>query len=187
MSTGAGILIAIVARRNWLTHSGLLVVGLTFEVVGALGIALSELGSFLEYAAGHTVSVVGISWVCTWIILYPLILPSRPRIALFASLVAASMPPLAFLIVWMKSQQAQLPGGIQFVHVVLFMIPSYVCAAMAYIGARIIYRLGTEVVKERELGSYQLVSRIGMGGMGEIWQAKLAESGLLVETGLPFS
>jgi serine/threonine-protein kinase len=43
---------------------------------------------------------------------------------------------------------------------------------MAYVGARIIYRLGTEVVRERELGSYQLDSRIGQGGMGEVWRAR---------------
>ena len=171
ISISGAILIAIAARKSWFTHSGLLVAGLCFEVVGAFGIALSEAGGFFQFSADKSVYGVGISWVCTWIIFFPLVLPSRPRIALLTSLFAASMGPLAFLMVWLNSGRPPLPQGVLVSHLTIFYLANYICAGMAYIGARIIYRLGTEVARERELGSYRLEARIDQGGMGEVWKA----------------
>lgn len=148
----------------WYTRRGkasprlLLDVALVYEVFTALSVAL------LDYAElGPT---EGVSWIAVIILLFASLAPSTPRKTLVAAFAAASMGPVAAEI-W-RALGAQVPG---FGQVLILSIPNYLCAVVAGVIARIIYRLGGEVRKAREMGSYVLGDLIASGGMGEVWRA----------------
>ena len=88
-----GIFAAV--RRGALSSRRLLDLGLVFQVVGALGIAVREFWHGLPPTAGGSFLVPG---ECVWLVAYPLLVPNTPRKILVASLLAASMGPAALAI-----------------------------------------------------------------------------------------
>jgi serine/threonine protein kinase len=141
-----------------------LVIGLLFEVVGAYGIAAAR---YLD-PSPQPADVPVVSWVAVWILLFAAIVPNPPRRAVLAALGAATAVPVMVSAGMLLRDGVAPPPGLVF----RAFAPYLLVVALAYIGARVIYRLGTELTHARALGSYRLVERLGRGGMGEVWRAE---------------
>ena len=148
--------VAWMARMGRLTPRNLLRVSLVYQVAIALGISL---GDHLEPLPSE-LPLVAISWLCVWIVSFPLVVPAPPRWALLGGLAAASTWPLAYFIGLAAGNPPASPE----------------IAAMNFLEAYIAvgFAMFTTVVMRRlqEMGCYQLVERLDRGGMGEIWRAR---------------
>ena len=162
------LLVAAVIRSTRVPLPAVMTTGLVFEVVGSYGIAAAE---FLD-PMGITIGTghFGLSWVAVWTLIFTIVVPTPPRRALVAALAAASsVSVVVALVMAVYPNSARLTASQFFVGLVL---PYLLVVMMAYVGARVVYALGTEVSRARDLGSYHLVERLGQGGMGEVWRAK---------------
>ena len=162
----AGI-VAGVVRNPRVPVTAVMTIGIVFEVAGSYGIAAAE---FLNPMAVDLVGGYrGFSWVAVWTMFFMVVAPTRPRRALFAALASVSAVPVVVSVTFLMHPQLPRPNGAQFFFWLVF--PYLLVVVMAYIGARVVYALGAEVVRARELGSYRLEDRLGKGGMGEVWRA----------------
>jgi len=139
-------------------------VGLAFEILGALLISVAESRHPIlpeEIVRGH-------SSIAIWLVFFILLVPTcRFRSALAAFLTAA-MGPLGL---WLNIKLFGVPVPTSSQWVLLY-AAVVLTAAFALPMSRIIYSLGAQVSKARELGSYEMMEVIGRGGMGEVWRAK---------------
>jgi len=158
----SSIALAITARR-WCGHPAtVLRLAQVHEVVTCALIANMMWWGEITLHGGR------VSWVAVVILVYASIAPSTPRRTLVVSLVAASMEGVAVFIAWLRGV---LPPDANAFSIAWHLVPQYLCAVLAIIPVTIIRKLGLQVTRARELGSYTLGERIGRGGMGEVFHA----------------
>ena len=163
------LIVAVSALVAWLAHgsrinAGWLVnVGLGYEVLVAFGIALQD--NLGPHSVGRPLEEI--SWMCVWIVMFPLVVPASPRRVLAASVLAA-FTWLAAFVIGVRLGTPVPPTRV----IVLNFLEGYLAAGLALLPTLILRRLHAQVEKARHMGSYQLVEILGHGGMGEVWRAQ---------------
>ncbi len=172
ISIAMALLVAWMTTRPGISSTTIVNGGLVFQVVGSYGIAMAQYWGVyegLQYQQEH-LEVFGLSWVAVWMMLFAIVVPTRPRKALVAAVASASSVPIVMAL-------SMKYGGTSIVlepheFFLGLIMPYLLVIMMTHVGARAIYRLGRQVAEAREMGSYKLVERLGVGGMGEVWRAE---------------
>ncbi len=136
--------------------------GLLYEIVLCVGLAFEEqlLLDFFDPDPSLSFTVVVL-------LIFPLLVPTPWPRRIVVTLVA-SLSPLIALPAALAASGEVMP---ETRFILANTIPSVVVGLFALYGARVAHVLRSEADAARQIGSYELLERIGEGAMGQVWRA----------------
>ena len=154
----------VYTRRSRRSPTFILDLGLVFLVL--TGLALGLMFHWEGAPRGYVIQPE-ISWIGAVVLMFAAIVPNAPRKVLAAGLIAAAMNPLGMFIAWARGMwDAGSPSQVLLMH-----YPDFLLVGVAVVIAHVVTKLGQQVARAREMGSYRLGELLGRGGMGEVYKA----------------
>src|SRR5262245_16544053 len=150
------LLVAALARWGALSHRTLHRISIAYWLVASFTIGLG----ITSIRMTPETRIWGISWVCAWISIFPLWIPATPRQVTqvaFGGAVAGSVGILIWIFFF--DYPALAPSQLA-----LMWIPNFIAAALATMMGGILYRMGRDLERAKQMGSYELVELLGRGG-----------------------
>jgi serine/threonine-protein kinase len=151
-------------RRSAREPDFILDLGLGYLVLMAFGIGVM---THIEAPPPGWFITPQISWIGVVVLIFAAIVPNAPRKMSVAVLIAVSMNPLAMVVARASGVWDFGPWS----NVIVMHYPDYLLAGVAVVISQVVTRLGQQVTRARELGSYELGELLGRGGMGVVYRA----------------
>lgn len=158
------LVVVLVHQSGFLPAGRVLELGVIFASCVSFGLALVEFSK----PQSATETAFGMSAVPMWILAFGIFVPNTPIRTLLAALISACAVPAAYMF----SRSATGISGWDRNELVLWYVPGFLVAGWTYFLSRNLYQMEVDVHAAREMGSYSLESRLGRGGMGEVWAAR---------------
>ncbi len=158
------LVVYLIACRPRLSSKQILDLAGFYECLVCLAISMGVIMAVYDLL-GH---VPNMTPTTVLIVAFPLMVPAPPRRTLFTALAAATMGPIALFSL---SALGRVPTPAT-ANYLMLVGANLFAVVLAVFGSRIIYGINLDAAQAQELGAYRLETRLGRGGMGEVWRAR---------------
>jgi serine/threonine-protein kinase len=164
VSVVVSLALFVYTRRSKREPQFILNLGLVYMVLMSLGVGLIWHWDPIDTSR---TTMPMITWVGVIVLMFAAVVPSTPTKMLIAGLVSASTNPVGMLV----SRARGLWDFGPMTNIFVMHYPDYLLVGVAVVISAVVSRLGQQVARAREMGSYQLGELLGRGGMGEVYKA----------------